>query len=603
MARRRTRAKQAPVEEEDPVQEDPVPEPSSEQEEEDDNANAQAAAADNDNDDDDDQEDEQEAGDRGAVGAVHEDEEQRVLQFDEELSWRVGKSIPSATLLTRLETLSQELADFDQGAVDLDSLKDVASKLAHRNLVQHKDRGVRAYVACCLVDILRLFVPEAPFTDEQLKMMFSLFVKDILPALHDPTNPYDSQHKYVLMSLSDVKSILLLTEINGADDLLLRLFNSSFDGVSSSSKANGEEQVAKDVEIHLTDMLVQLIDESPGSVPAAVIDAIISQFLRAAPPGGARSKEQNGNQSTLLPKTEPPAYIMAKNICNGCADKMARYVTQYFSDVILDASQFATKSNGARRGGAADDEDEDDANAGPSEADLKSLRQAHLLIRELWRAAPTVLQNVIPQIDAELSADNIHLRQIATETLGDMVAGIGAAGPPPPPVLDPAAYPPARLMDEAPVAPVEGNVLTKPYSPQSFAQTHHGAYRNFVSRNNDISPAIRTAWVTAVGYILSTSAGGIGLSREDERELISGLGKKLGDSDEKVRLAAVKAIELFDFRDIVLKLGTAGGFQKEDSIFTILGDRCRDRRPAVRVEAMVLLGKLWPASWPMGSRL
>lgn len=421
-------------------------------------------------------------------------------------------------------------------------------------------------------------------------MIFSLFVKDILPALHDPTNPYDSQHKYVLMSLTDVKSILLLTEINGADDLLLRLFNSAFDGVSSSSKASTEEQVAKDVEIHLTDMLLQLIDESPGSVPAAVIDAIISQFLRAAPPGGARSKEQNGNQTTLLPKTEPPAYVMAKNICNGCADKMARYVTQYFSDVILDASQFATKSNGFRRG---EDEDDEDTNAGPSEADLKSLRQAHLLIRELWRAAPTVLQNVIPQIDAELSADNIHLRQIATETLGDMISGIGAAGPPPPPVLDPAAYPPMRLLDEPLATPVEGNVLTKPYSPQSFAQTHHGAYRNFVSRKNDIAPTIRAAWVTASGYILSTSAGGIGLSREDEMELVNGLGEKLSDSDEKVRLAAVKAIELFDFRDIVLKLGLAGGFQKEGSIFAILGDRCRDRRPAVRVEAMVLLGKLW----------
>lgn len=102
-----------------------------------------------------------------------EDQELRTLQFDEELSWRVGKSIPSGTLLTRLEKLSRELADFDQGDVDLESLKDVASKLAHRNLLQHKDRGVRAYTACCLVDILRLFVPEAPFTDDQLKVSAS----------------------------------------------------------------------------------------------------------------------------------------------------------------------------------------------------------------------------------------------------------------------------------------------------------------------------------------------------------------------------------------------------------------------------------------------
>lgn len=423
--------------------------------------------------------------------------------------------------------------------------------------------------------------------------MFTLFIKDILPALFDPTNPYNSQHKYVLMSLSDVKSILLISEIHGADDLLLRLFNSTFDGVSTSSRASNEEQVAKDVEIGLTEMLMEVIDESPGSIPATVIDAIISQFLRAAPPGGGRNKEQNGKQATLLHKTEPAAYVMAKNICNGCADKMSRYVSQYFSDVILNASRFATKSNGFRQG---DESDEEDSHAGPSEADLKSLRQAHMLIRELWRAAPTILQNVVPQLDAELSADNVHLRLIATEAFGDMISGIGAAGPPPPPALDPAAYPPFRLMEDATGTPpidTESNVLTRPYSPQSFAQTHHATYRNFVGRKNDKTGTIRAAWVTAAGYILSTSAGGIGLSREDETELVKGLVDKLNDSEEKVRLAAVKAIELFNFRDVILKLGVTGGVDKEGSIFASLADRCRDRKPAVRVDAMVLLGKLW----------
>ncbi|OAA74130.1 bimD protein [Cordyceps fumosorosea ARSEF 2679] len=528
--------------------------------------------------------------DMGDAGDNDEQEqEQHSLVFNEELSWRPAKPIPSATLLARLERLSRELADFDQGAVELDSLKTVAAHLAHRNLLQHKDRGVKAYTACCLVDLLRLYVPEAPFTEEQLKMMFTLFVKDILPALHDPSNPYDSQHKYVLTSLTEVKSILLICDIHGADDLLLRLFNSAFDGVSTSSKASPDEQVAKDVEIHLTDMLMHLIEESPGSVPASVIDAIISQFLRAAPPGGSKSKEANGKQATLLHKTEPPAYIMAKNICNGCADKMSRYVSQYFSDVILNASGFATK-NGYGHGD--DDDDEEDANAGPSEADLKSLRQAHALIRELWRAAPTILQNVVPQLDAELSADNVHLRHIATEAFGDMISGIGAAGPPPPPALDPAAWPPVRLMDE-PGTPAEANVLTAPFSPQSFAQTHHATYRNFVGRKNDKSGTIRAAWVIAVGYILSTSAGGIGLSREDETELVRGLIDKLSDNEEKVRLAAVKAIELFQFRDVILKLGATGGVDKEGSLFASLSDRCRDRKASVRVDAMVLLGKLW----------
>lgn len=103
-------------------------------------------------------------------GEDEQDQEQHSLVFDDELSWRPAKPIPSATLLARLERLSKELAEFDQGAVVLDSLKTVAAQLAHRNLLQHKDRGVKAYTACCLVDLLRLYVPEAPFTDEQLKV-------------------------------------------------------------------------------------------------------------------------------------------------------------------------------------------------------------------------------------------------------------------------------------------------------------------------------------------------------------------------------------------------------------------------------------------------
>lgn len=420
-------------------------------------------------------------------------------------------------------------------------------------------------------------------------MMFGLFIKDILPALHDSTNPYNMQHKYVLVSLTDVKSMLLVYDINDADKLVLQLFNSTFDGISSAHNTKSGEQVAKDIELTLTTMLTLLIDESPGSVSAGVIDAIISQFLRAAPPGGSRGSQRNGNQATLLHKIEPPAYVMASKICNDCADKMTRYVSQYFGDVILDASGFANRANGHRPG---DDSDEEDP-AGPSDSDLKNLRQAHLLIRELWRAAPTILQNVVPQIEAELSADNIHLRRIATETFGDMISGIGAAGPPPPPVLDPTVYPPLRLVEES-VTPIEsGNVLTKPSSPQSFAQTHAGAYRSFVGRRMDKTSTIRAAWATAVGYILSTSAGGIGLSRVEENELVKGLAEKLSDGEEKVRVAAVKAIELFDFRDIILKLGTAGGIDKEGSIFTNLGDRARDKKQTVRLEAMVLLGNLW----------
>ncbi|KAI0393967.1 armadillo-type protein [Xylariaceae sp. FL0594] len=517
------------------------------------------------------------------------DEELVALQFDEPLSWRAGKPIKTAELLRRLDKLSKELQDMDQETVDKDSLHGVAKDLAAHNLLAHKDVGVRAIVAACLVDILKLCAPEAPFTPKQLKEIFTLFVRVILPALWDPSHAYNAQHKYVLASLADVKSILLINDVNNSEELLLELFSTFFDGISGSYKSASGEQVGKDVEFHMTEIMATLIDES-AALPPAVLDVIMAQFLRALPRGGHREKtDSNGTQTTLLPKEEPEAYVMAKTVCNTCPDRMARYVGQYFSDVIMDMS-----GKGGHANGPKDDEQSGDEPpaSGPAEADLKELRKAHQLLRELWRAAPTVLSNVIPQVDAELSADNVSLRLLATETLGDMIAGIGAAGPPLPPVLDPAAYPPLRLSDEIPDHPA-ASILTTPISPLSFAQTHGQAFHNFIGRKNDKSPVIRAAWTIAAGYIVSTSAGGIGLSREDEATFINGLRDKLTDTDEKVRLAAVKAIETFSFRDVVLKLAANGGVTKEGSVLFTLADRCRDKRSSVRVEAMALLGKLW----------
>lgn len=91
------------------------------------------------------------------------------LQFDQPLSWRAGKPIPLGDLIRRLETLSQELAEIDQDA-DKDSLTKVSKELVAHNLIGHKDKGVKAFVAHCLVDILRICAPNAPFTAAQLKV-------------------------------------------------------------------------------------------------------------------------------------------------------------------------------------------------------------------------------------------------------------------------------------------------------------------------------------------------------------------------------------------------------------------------------------------------
>ena len=58
----------------------------------------------------------------------------------------------------------------EQDQNDKLSFARAAKELASPNLLAHKDKGVRAWTACCLVEILRLCAPDAPYTGQQLRV-------------------------------------------------------------------------------------------------------------------------------------------------------------------------------------------------------------------------------------------------------------------------------------------------------------------------------------------------------------------------------------------------------------------------------------------------
>jgi sister chromatid cohesion protein PDS5 len=114
---------------------------------------------------------------KSAAAQPPEEEEEEVqpegsggLKFNEPLTWRAGRPIAVADLLRRLQALSKELQELEQEEVEREALVQPAKELATHNLLEHKDRGVRAWTACCLVDIFRLCAPDAPYTATQLKV-------------------------------------------------------------------------------------------------------------------------------------------------------------------------------------------------------------------------------------------------------------------------------------------------------------------------------------------------------------------------------------------------------------------------------------------------
>ncbi|KAI9234165.1 MAG: armadillo-type protein [Podila humilis] len=287
------------------------------------------------------------------------------LQFKQKLTGSASE------MLKKLKELHNELKSMEQDTIDTNSFSAVKKELVDTAIVNHKDKGVRIYAACCIADLLRLYAPDAPYNKTNLKTIFRLFVNE-LRHIATPENTYYNQHFYLLESLSVVKSIVLITDLPNADEITTDLFRNIFDDV--------RPQQAKNVHICMSELLEHVIMET-SSLPQEIVDIILSQFLH-------KHKLDN-----------PAAYRLACDLGNHCADKLQRYVFQYFSDII------STAGSGEL-----------------SAKELSDFKTVHQLVVELNRAAPVLLLNVVPQLEEELKLSDVNVRSLAVSSLGQMFA-------------------------------------------------------------------------------------------------------------------------------------------------------------------------------------
>ena len=189
------------------------------------------------------------------------------LSFNEKLT---GKGLNTDGVLKKLKALHMELADMDQEVVDVSSLNSARKELISTSIMLHKDRGVKAYAACCLADILRLYAPDAPYTHNELRDIFQFFFRQLSAGLKGADSSYYNEYFHLLESLSTVKSVVLVCDLPNADELMVDIFRDFFGLV--------RRDLAKKIEMFMADILVALIDEC-HSLPPDVLEAIMAQFM------------------------------------------------------------------------------------------------------------------------------------------------------------------------------------------------------------------------------------------------------------------------------------------------------------------------------------
>ncbi|KAG5641986.1 hypothetical protein DXG03_003815 [Asterophora parasitica] len=372
------------------------------------------------------------------------------LAFREKL---LAKGVSTDALLKKIKALHMELASLDQEHVDIGSLGAVRKELVNTSILLHKDRGVKAYAACCLADILRLYAPDAPYTQAELRDIFQFFFRQLTNGLKSADASYYNEYFHLLESLSTVKSVVLVCDLPTAEEIMAEIFRDFFNLV--------RRDLPKKIEIFMVDILVALIDEAQV-LPSEVLESILSQFME-----NNTRIEQAGNR-------------LAVQVCNATADKLQRHVCQHFTDIIV---------------------------ANSRDEDFNDIRAAHELIKRLNHSCPGLLHSVIPQLEEELRVDEVALRLIATQVLGEMFADKGGA---------------------------------------ELARKYPATWNVWVLRKNDKAASVRLKFVEVTkGLIINLSA---------QREVIEGLTdqteallSKFLDPDEKVRAAACKVYGQLDY--------------------------------------------------------
>ncbi|KAI9265205.1 hypothetical protein BDA99DRAFT_437114, partial [Phascolomyces articulosus] len=132
--------------------------------------------------------------------------------------------------------LHEELHNFPQGEIIKDSLDSTTKELINPKILKHSSSIVKAYAAVCLADMLRLYAPEAPFSDKEKNNIFQLFLSQLGQLKVSQDHPQFTLYFYLLESLATVRSILIIADLDNAQQLSSEFFNCFFNTIRYERK-------------------------------------------------------------------------------------------------------------------------------------------------------------------------------------------------------------------------------------------------------------------------------------------------------------------------------------------------------------------------------
>lgn len=364
----------------------------------------------------------------------------QALQFKAVLLSAASNPIATRVLADRLEALRAELCSMEEAR--LESLEGVAGDLANERLLKHGKNGIQPRVASCLVDVLRLYAPNAPYEGLELeRVLRGLMMQFRL--LTDPEGKYYPMVIHVLETAAAHNLFALIAQTEGRNELVDLLFETLYGAVSSDKFENV-------LEPFVVTILNGVVGDPNVELSMKALKLVMNKFL-------ANSKVRKTGRSHVT------GFEVTLKLCQRNSEKLSRMVTRLMSELLYEAANLDDIDSDSQ----LDSDDQRTAvERGISKTDREQkaqLNKIHTLMIELWRYVPELLSSATGLLENELEADDVLIRTVATKALGHILAINSAL---------------------------------------NFTTTHPLAFAHWLKKPLDINPGVRRSWISQLAKVV-----------------------------------------------------------------------------------------------------
>ncbi|GJQ10231.1 hypothetical protein GpartN1_g2022.t1 [Galdieria partita] len=275
--------------------------------------------------------------------------------------WR---NLGPEALTKEIRTLCERLMAVPQDSLSMEesnNLAYAAKYLCASFFLENKNQNIRILTACCLADILRLFAPETPFSEDELKIIFPFFIRQ-LSGLENLEGSLFPWYFYLLERLATTKAFALVAN---DEEISVDLLEKCFTIIS--------ENHSHKVHLYLTELMANVVEEA-DQISQPVLDAAL---MRLIPPFSQQS---------------PESYKLAKMLVLRCKDSLQLPVSSFLNAVFVDKKTV--------------------------DSDLRD--RVHDLVQQLFYVAPDLLLYVFPGLEAELKVEDANVRTKSIRLLGKL---------------------------------------------------------------------------------------------------------------------------------------------------------------------------------------